>query len=257
MKSQDFPTWNQGIFRLAGLRSFASGKVPDVRCAFTCEIFYLTCVQKFPPTKSIFCALKQKYQYHCKKNVHFPAYTVGTLNAFWQVRVICDKRARYLLLAVCVWWNRGAGALLRAPLPLWSPYLPAFTPHLHSAAHISSHLDIPVYLSMGGPSGTKINPLTPMPADPGYTCLSAFRNRLNLTTGFAVVFHVEEDGGWPHGRRGSFSKRTSPIVMPLDHLTCGFYSWPHNVCVGGGYYLCTDSASPYSLTPQGRYSGQI
>lgn len=39
-------------------------------------------------------------------------------------------------------------------------------------------------------------------------------------------------------------KEKSPSVRPQDHLT-----WPHNVCVGGGYYLFGDSASPYSLTP--------
>lgn len=29
-------------------------------------------------------------------------------------------------------------------------------------------------------------------------------------------------------------KKKSPIVRPQDHLTCGFYSWPHNVCVWEG-----------------------
>lgn len=71
---------------------------------------------------------------------------------------------------------------------------------------------------------------------------------------------------YERGRKGSrvgtweekiIQRRKSPLVGPQDHLTCGFYSWPHNVCVGGGYYLFADSASPYSLTPQRHYSGQI
>lgn len=53
---------------------------------------------------------------------------------------------------------------------------------------------------MGGPSGTKTNPLTPMQADPGYTRLSDFRNRQNLTACFAVFVRrmkeVEDAGGW-------------------------------------------------------------
>lgn len=102
--------------------------------------------------------------------------------------------------------------------------LSPLTPPLHSA-HISTHLDIPVYLSMGGPSGTKTNPLTPMQADPGYTCLSDFRNRLNLTARFAVFVRrmkeVEEAGRWKDHSGG---EKKSPIVRLEDHLTCGFYS---------------------------------
>lgn len=49
----------------------------------------------------------------------------------------------------------------------------------------------------------------------------------------SLVWEAGTDQGWAHGWRGSFSKK-SPLARPLDHLTCGFYSWPYNVCVGGG-----------------------
>lgn len=131
-----------------------------------------------------------------------------------------------LAFSFCIWRDRGADVLLRVPLPLWSP-----PPH---SAHISTHLDIPVYLSMGGPSGTKTNPLTPMQADPGYTRLSDFRNQQNLTACFAVFVwrmkEVKDAGGWRNNSGGG----ESPIVRLEDHLTCGFYSWPHNARVGGG-----------------------
>lgn len=35
------------------------------------------------------------------------------------------------------------------------------------------------------------------------------------------------------GGGGSF-REESPLARPPDHLTCGFYSWPRNVCVGEG-----------------------
>lgn len=180
-----------------------------------------------------------------------------------QVRVTCKKECLVfafssVLLQEIFWINHDAKSL-RGPSPLWSPYLPASNLPLPST-YISTHLDVPVYLSVGGPAGTKTNSLPPTLADPGHTCLSDFRNRLKLTACFALFVlsmkEVEKNRGWAHGRRRSFSEK-SPLVGPQDHLTCGFYSWPHNVCVGGGYYLFADSASPYSLTPQRHYSGQI
>lgn len=93
MKSRDFLSRNKGIFRLGGLSSLASGKVPDERCAFTCNIFYLTCVPKVPPTKSI-SALKQKHQYYCKKQSFFFLQHIllqpltGKSN-LWQICMVC------------------------------------------------------------------------------------------------------------------------------------------------------------------------
>lgn len=52
--------------------------------------------------------------------------------------------------------------------------------------YISAHLDVPVYLSVGGPAGTKANSLSPMLAYSIYTCLSDFRNQLKVTACFAV-----------------------------------------------------------------------
>lgn len=37
-----------------------------------------------------------------------------------------------------------------------------------------------------------------------------------------------------HTGGGDHSTNKSPLARSEDHLTCGFYSWPHNVCVGGG-----------------------
>lgn len=146
----------------------------------------------------------------------------------WQARLTCSKYVWYLLLVVLYLERpRRRCVIESSPSPLIPPR------PLHSA-HISTHLDIPVYLSMGGPSGTKTNPLTPMQADPGYARLSDFRNRQNLTACFAVFVRrmkeVEDAGGW---RNHSGGGGESPIVRLEDHLTCGFYSWPHNVCVGG------------------------
>lgn len=44
---------------------------------------------------------------------------------------------------------------------------------------------------------------------------------------------AEKDRGWAHRRRWII-QRKSPLARPQDHLTCSCYSWPHNVCVGGG-----------------------
>lgn len=156
-------------------------------------VYFTSRVPKFPPTKSIFYALEQKHQYYVKI-VHFPSTYCCNIECLSKVRATCYKYAWYLLLAVCVWRNHGADALLRVPLPLWSPYLPAFNPHLHSAAHISAHLDIPVYLSMGGPPGTKTNPLTPMQADPSLYLFIRFQEQAKSDRQFCSFCPMYERG---------------------------------------------------------------
>lgn len=154
------------------------------------NLFYFTCVLKFPPIKSIFCTLGQKHQYYCKNSVFFQLFMPHCITLPGESN----------LLQICVVFAF-SGLFLGETTPsmhYWEIALasdphtcqPSIS-HLHSAAHISAHLDIPVYLSVGGPSGTKANPLTRMRAEPGYTRLSHFRNRLNLTAGFAVFKEVE------------------------------------------------------------------
>lgn len=91
---------------------------------------------------------------------------------------------------------------------------------------------------MGGLGGTKINSLTPTLADPGTENLFI---RFQETAKAASLF-CSLHPWYERGREGSrvgtqkpeIIQQKSPLSRPQDHLTCGFYSWPHNVCVGGG-----------------------
>lgn len=78
-----------------------------------------------------------------------------------------------------------------ALIPLKIPSAPPIAASLEPPPptyYISTHLDVPVYLSVGGPAGTVTAPSPTSLADTGHTFLSDFRNRLKLTAHFAVFF---------------------------------------------------------------------
>lgn len=52
-------------------------------------------------------------------------------------------------------------------------------------------------------------------------------------------------GAWEEG----IIQQKSPLAWPQDHLTCGFYSWPHNVCVGGGDITFSPTVLPHIPWP--------
>lgn len=126
----------------------------------------------------------------------------------------------------------------RGPSPLWSPYLPASTLPPSSLLIFQPTL---MYLFTCLWVVRLVLKQIPFPpptlADPEYTSLSDFRKRLKLPGCFAVYIlgmkEVEKVRGHMGGGDHS-AKKKSPLARPQDHLTCGFYSWPHNVCVGGG-----------------------
>lgn len=92
---------------------------------------------------------------------------------------------------------------------------------------------------MGGPAGTKTNSLPPSNAGRSRVYLFIRFQETAKAAWLLCSLHPRYErgrkGSRAHGRRGSFGKKKkSPLARPQDHLTCGFYSWPHNVCVGGG-----------------------
>lgn len=64
---------------------------------------------------------------------------------------------------------------------------------------------------MGGPSGTKTNPLYPQAGRFRLYLFIRFPEQAKSDVAFAVFVQsmkqVEEAEGWPHWRRGSFSKK--------------------------------------------------
>lgn len=102
---------------------------------------------------------------------------------------------------------------------------------------------------MGGPAGTKTNSLPPRGG--------RSKHRVYLFIRFheaAKAAHLFGSLRYERGRKGSrvgriIQRKKSPLARPQDHLTCGFYSWPHNVCVGGGILPFSPTVLPHIPWP--------